>query len=112
MVAAALVRHGRTLSITSDGPWAGVWNPLSPLQAPQLSGTNIPGDTANTSLRLLGLDRKLQRASDINARTGRRRSDATSTLDRGRWLAVRTSCSICCLHRGLRPNQPHNRPAP
>jgi hypothetical protein len=26
MIAAALVNHGRTLSITSDGPWAGVWN--------------------------------------------------------------------------------------
>jgi hypothetical protein len=26
MVAAALVRHDRTLSIKSDGPWAGVWN--------------------------------------------------------------------------------------
>ncbi len=26
MVAAALVKHGRTLSITCDGPWAGVWN--------------------------------------------------------------------------------------
>jgi hypothetical protein len=26
MVAETLVKHGRTLSITSDGPWAGVWN--------------------------------------------------------------------------------------
>ena len=26
MIAAALVNHGRSLIITSDGPWAGVWN--------------------------------------------------------------------------------------